>query len=211
MTIQQAYDTWAGSYDTIRNRTRDLEARAIRAVVPAGAYPEAIELGCGTGKNTEWLATQARHLTAVDFSAEMLRQAQRKLPLPHLTFQAANVTQPWEFAPQPADLLTCSLILEHIPDLDHIFAQARLALRPQGLFYIGELHPFKQYQGSKARFDTAAGQVVEVPAYVHHLSDFTESARRHDFSCVQLREWFDEDDRSTTPRLVSFLFQRAGQ
>ena len=210
MNIQQAYNTWADSYDTVQNKTRDLEARAIRAVVPGGQFAEIMELGCGTGKNTEWLATKAAHLTAVDFSQEMLLKAQHKLQQPHITFQQADITQEWHFARTPADLLTCSLILEHIQDLNHVFAQASKALRPNGLFYIGELHPFKQYQGSKARFDTAAGGIFELDCYVHHLSDFTETARRHGFNCVRLDEWFDDDDRAGTPRIVSFLFRRDG-
>lgn len=210
MNIQQAYNTWADSCDTVQNKTRDLEARAIRTVVPRGHFSEIIELGCGTGKNTELLATRAAYLTAVDFSQEMLRKAQRKLQQPHISFQQADITQEWTFAAQPADLLTCSLILEHIQDLSHVFAQARQVLKSNGLFYIGELHPFKQYQGSKARFNTAAGGIFELECYVHHLSDFTEVARRHGFSCVRLDEWFDEDNRATTPRIVTFLFRRDG-
>lgn len=208
MNIQQAYNTWAENYDVVQNKTRDLEARAIRNLIPPGPYAEVIELGCGTGKNTEWLATQAGHLTAVDFSIEMMQKAQQKLPLPHLTFRQADITQPWQFISTPADLLTCSLILEHIQDLGHVFAQAQRALRAGGLFYIGELHPFKQYQGSKARFDTAASGVFELECYVHHISDFTENARLHGFNCVRLQEWFDEDNTSAAPRIVSFLFQK---
>ncbi|KAA9332327.1 class I SAM-dependent methyltransferase [Hymenobacter busanensis] len=209
MNIQQAYNAWSESYDAVVNKTRDLEARAIRALVPAGPYAEVIELGCGTGKNTVWLAAQAGHLTAVDFSADMMAQARQKLPLPHITFQQADVTQPWAFAdPGAVDLVTCSLILEHIPDLDVVFAQASRALRPGGLFYIGELHPFKQYQGSKARFDTAAGHTFELQCYVHHLSDYTESARQHGFGVARLQEWFDEDDRTGPPRIVALLLEK---
>ncbi|MGY2133362.1 class I SAM-dependent methyltransferase [Hymenobacter sp. HD11105] len=208
MNIQEAYNTWADSYDTVLNKTRDLEARAIRAVVPGGHFAQVIELGCGTGKNTEWLATRAAHLTAVDFSQEMLLKAQQKLQQPHISFQQADITQDWQFAHNPANLITCSLILEHIQDLNHVFDQARKALQPNGHFYIGELHPFKQYQGSKARFDTAAGGIFELDCYVHHISDFTEAARRHGFSCVSLQEWFDDNDRTTTPRIVCFLFRR---
>ena len=210
MDIQQAYDAWAGSYDTAANRTRDLEARAIRAVIPRARYAAVLELGCGTGKNTAWLATLTPRLTAVDFSADMLQQARQKLPLPHITFQPADITQPWIFdVPESVALLTASLVLEHIPDLDFIFAQAVRVLQPRGLFYIGELHPFRQYQGSKARFETQPGEVFELPAFVHHLSDFTESARRHGLACGQLREWFDaEPDPAAAPRIVSFLFQK---
>lgn len=207
MNVQQAYNTWAETYDTVLNKTRDLEARAIRRVLASVEAPEILELGCGTGKNTEWLATKAAHLTAVDFSADMLAKARQKLPLPTLEFRQGDITQPWQFITQPADLITCSLILEHIQDLGFVFGQARQALRPGGLFYIGELHPFKQYQGSKARFDTAEG-VFELECYVHHLSDYTESARQHGFSCVALQEWFDEDNRASVPRIATFLFRR---
>lgn len=210
MNIQEAYNTWAGSYDTVVNKTRDLEAVALRALLPTGPHAEVVELGCGTGKNTAWLATQATHLTAVDFSAEMLAQARTKNRHPNVSFYQADVTQPWQFLSGLADVLTCSLILEHVPHLDLVFAPAQKALRPGGLFYVGELHPFKQYQGSKARFDTAEGRPFELECHVHHVSDFTESARRHGFRCAVLQEWFDENNRAGPPRLVSFLFQREG-
>ncbi|UYZ65136.1 class I SAM-dependent DNA methyltransferase [Hymenobacter weizhouensis] len=208
MNVQQAYNTWASSYDMVRNLTRDLEAQVLRAVLPPGSYAEVVELGCGTGKNTAWLAQRAHRLTAVDFSSEMLARAQAAPQPPHVRFQQADITQPWFWLTAPADLLTCSLILEHIQRLDVVFALAQMALRPGGLFYIGELHPFKQYQGSKARFDTAEGGVFELECYVHHISDFTESARRHGFSCQRLQEWFDDEHRAGTPRIVSFLFRR---
>lgn len=208
MSIAQAYNQWATSYDTVANRTRDLEARALRESLPPAALGNVLELGCGTGKNTVWLAEKAARLTAVDFSAGMLRHAQAKLAghQPPVTFVPADITRPWLFVSAPLDLITCSLILEHIQDLDSIFAQARQALRPGGLFYIGELHPFKQYLGSKARFDTPGG-AVELETYGHHLSDFTEGARRHGLRCQQLREWFDADDQAAPPRIVSFVFE----
>jgi len=188
MNVQEAYNTWAGSYDTAPNKTRDLEAVALRVLLPVGPHAEAVELGCGTGKNTAWLATQATHLTAVDFSADMLTQARAKNQHPNVSFHQADITLPWEFLTAPADVLTCSLILEHIRNLDLVFVQAHTALRPGGVFYIGELHPFKQYQGSKARFDTAEGSTFELECHVHHISDFTESARQHGFRCAVLQE-----------------------
>jgi ubiquinone/menaquinone biosynthesis C-methylase UbiE len=208
MKIEDAYNEWASSYDTSANKTRDLEAQAIRAIIPPGPYAEVIELGCGTGKNTEWLATQAGHLTAVDLSREMMDRARQKLPHPHVNFQPADITQPWFFASRPADLLVCSLILEHIEHLEAVFAQARQALRVGGLFYVGELHPFKQYHGTKARFERTGGSLCELECHIHHVSDYTEAARQHSLRCLRLQEWFDTDDRTGTPRIISFLFQR---
>ena len=209
MNIQQAYNTWADTYDTVHNQTRDLEARAIRTVLGDVTAPEILELGCGTGKNTEWLATKAAHVTAVDFSTQMLSRARQKLPLPTVDFKQGDITKDWQFVDKPAALITCSLILEHIQDLNFVFAQAYQALEPNGLFYVGELHPFKQYQGSKARFDTVTG-VFELECYVHHLSDYLASAEQSGLTCVSLREGFDDDNRVGTPRIISFLFQKEG-
>lgn len=208
MDIQQAYNTWADTYDSVLNKTRDLEARAIRSILATTNVSEIVELGCGTGKNTEWLAAKATHVTAVDFSAQMLSKAKEKLQLPNVTFQQGDITKEWHFVDKPADLITCSLILEHIQDLPFVFAQAYRALKSEGLFYIGELHPFKQYQGSKARFDTAAGGVFELECHVHHISDYTESARQQGFTCVALQEWFDEENQAGMPRIASFLFRK---
>ena len=38
-----------------------------------------MELGCGTGKNTVWLAGRARALVALDFSDGMLTRARERL------------------------------------------------------------------------------------------------------------------------------------
>ncbi|MCY7328240.1 MAG: hypothetical protein LH618_06810 [Saprospiraceae bacterium] len=85
--------------------------------------------------------------------------------------------------------------------------QAHQALQPSGLLYLGELHPFKQYQGSKARFETGTG-VFELDCFVHHVSDFFGAASRNGFACIQLNEWFDDDDRTTIPRLLTMVFAK---
>ena len=207
MNIQAAYNAWAETYDTVRNKTRDLEAVAIRQLLAEVPFAEVIELGCGTGKNTEWLAARAAHVTAVDFSVEMLGKAQAKITSANVRFRQADITQEWGFVPHPVDLLTCSLMLEHIPDLGAVFRQAGQALRPDGVFYIGELHPFKQYQGTKARFDDGNG-IFEPECFTHHVSDFVAAGQANGFRCKVLREFFDDNDRAAAPRILALLFQK---
>ncbi|MBF9222071.1 class I SAM-dependent DNA methyltransferase [Hymenobacter ruricola] len=207
MNVQTAYNSWSDTYDTVPNKTRDLEAVAIRQLLADIPLGNVIELGCGTGKNTEWLAAKATQVTAVDFSAEMLARAQAKLAGGSVRFRQADITQPWSWTRQPADVVACSLMLEHIEDLGFVFGQGHAALKPNGFFYLGELHPFKQYLGSKARFETGTG-VVELPCFTHHVSDYLAAARQHGFRCVELREWFDDDDKTTVPRILGLLFQK---
>ena len=59
------------------------------------------------------------------------------------------------------DLVTFSLVLEHIEDLEPVLAKAANCMHSGATLYNGELHPYKQYAGSKARFDTAEGRNLQ--------------------------------------------------
>ncbi len=205
MKTQDAYNHWAVSYDSMPNKTRDLEALVVRDTLSKIKFDKVLEIGCGTGKNTEWLAGQCKKLTAVDFSNEMLEQAKQKNKASHVRFQQADITKPWAF--EKADLVTCSLVLEHIENLSFIFEQAADCLLPGGHFYICELHPFKQLQGSMARFEHE-GNLVQLEYFIHHLSDYFNAAKDNWLTCVDMQEWFDTDNRNETPRLCSLLFKK---
>jgi ubiquinone/menaquinone biosynthesis C-methylase UbiE len=207
LSTQQLYDQWSATYDQVENKTRDLEKTACEQVL-ADILPDSIiELGCGTGKNTEWLAEKATHLTCIDISEDMMSKAREKNKKSNVVFQQADITQPWNFTDRKADLVTCSLILEHIEDLEFIFQQVKDHLKENGHFYVCELHPFKQYSGSKARFETGNGTQV-LTCYNHHISDYLSAAANNELTLVEMNEWFDDSDRSALPRLVSFLFSK---
>jgi len=206
MSTAQHYNQWSATYDTMANKTRDLEKMACQKLLANHSFDILLELGCGTGKNTSWLAEKARRVVAVDFSEGMLQKAKRKVQQENVAFMQADITQPWLFAPEKIEAITCSLILEHIRDLDFVFSEASKKLSCGGWFYICELHPYKQYAGGKARYETEQGsQVLE--CFVHRLSDYTEAAQKHGFTIAALEEWFDEDNRNHPPRLISFLFR----
>ena len=114
----------------------------------------------------------------------------------------------WEFSENQFDLITCSLALEHIENIDFVFAQADKVLRAGGLFYISELHPFKQYQGSKARFETGGGAVFELECFIHHVSEFFAAAKNNRFGLADLKEWFDDDDKTMVPRLLTMIYRK---
>ena len=60
-------------------------------------FDRCLEMGCGTGKNTVWLKGKARHITAVDFSAEMLNLARQKFSPDQIEFVQADISRPWDF------------------------------------------------------------------------------------------------------------------
>lgn len=207
MDTREAYNRWATQYDTNQNKTRDLEARSLRETLAGFSFENGLEIGCGTGKNTEWLVSACTQLTSVDFSEEMLARAREKVTAPNVRFAQADITRPWTFAEGTYDLVTFSLVLEHIEHPEPIFEKVAQVLRPGGHVYVGELHPGKQYAGSKARFDTAEGRHI-VACYTHHLTDFTQAAARYGLQPVHINEYFDGDDRSLLPRILTLLFRK---
>lgn len=204
MNVQEAYDQWAEQYDSCGNPTRDLEGVAIREVLNGILVGRCLEIGCGTGKNTQWLATISSHVTAVDLSAEMLQRAKEKLNGSAVEFVQADITGDWNFGTEPFDLVTFSLVLEHIKNLNHIFHKVKQYTHPGSLVYVGELHPFKQYTGTKARFDTPQGVQV-VNCFNHHISDFTSAAISQGFRILDLKEYFDPQPETCIPRIMALL------
>lgn len=208
--VQTAYSQWAATYDTDRNLTRDLDQRVTDTVLAGRRYRSILEIGCGTGKNTQLLARIGDHVHAVDFSEGMLAQARAKEFGPNVAFSVADLTQPWPYAARSVDLIVCNLVLEHIADLVAVFAEAGRTLAPAGQLFVCELHPFKQYLGSKATFQRDQTR-IQPPAFVHHLSEFFDAAARAGFALTSLEEWWhddDDDDQHAPPRLVSFMFTK---
>lgn len=206
MSVQKAYDSWSQQYDTNINKTRDLEARCLQETLADISFESCLEIGCGTGKNTAWLLTRAKTITAVDLSAEMLAKAKEKINSANVEFIQADILKDWNFAKKKYDLVNFSLVLEHIENLEPIFENVSNKIAGGGYVYIGELHPFKQYNGSKARFDTDEGRHI-VSCFNHNISDFIQAAKKYGFNISDMDEYFDEDDRSTIPRILTILLQ----
>ena len=205
MDTQQAYNQWAATYDSVVNKTRDLELLAGQELLSNADFTTVLEIGCGTGKNTAWISQRTKTLTSVDFSDGMINIAKEKIKDEHVKFQQADLAKPWDF--KKVSLIICSLVLEHIENIDFIFEQAANTLETNGCFYICELHPYKQLEGSRAKFEQG-DKLVELEYFIHHIGDFFSAAIKNGFQCINLKEWFDENNRSTTPRLVSFLFKK---
>ncbi len=206
MNTQSAYDNWSSQYDTNINRTRDLEAIALQQTLAHIEFNDCLEIGCGTGKNTAWLIGKAKTITAVDLSAEMLAKAKEKINSEKVDFIQADILQEWDFADKKYGLVSFSLVLEHIEDLDSVFKKVSKVISAGGYIYIGELHPFKQYSGSKARFTTETGEQV-VSCFDHHVSDFVRAAKDNGFEIIDINEYFDDDDRTTIPRILTLLLR----
>ena len=207
MDIGNAYNSWSSQYDTNDNKTRDLEALALQKILQGKSFKHCLEIGCGTGKNTAWLLSICDQITAIDLSKGMLDIAKNKIQSDKVNFIEVDITNDWTFAKHTYDLVTFSLMLEHIEDLDAVFQKVSKVTTVGSWVYIGELHPFKQYAGSKARFETESGTQV-VTCFNHHVTDFIQASNASGFQLIQLDEQFDDADRSQLPRILNLVFEK---
>ncbi|HET6821680.1 MAG TPA: class I SAM-dependent methyltransferase [Anaerolineales bacterium] len=207
ISIQKAYNEWSHTYDTDQNLTRDLDEQILREELTNLRFKSILEIGCGTGKNTVFLAQRGTRVHALDFSEGMIQKARQKVKADHVRFSTADLTQRWPCEDRAYDLVVCNLVLEHIEDLSVIFSEALRVLEPQGKFLVNELHPFRQYEGKKARFGQGES-ITEIPAFVHHISEFVNAASDNGWKLLQLKEHWHEQDQGKLPRIISFLFEK---
>jgi malonyl-CoA O-methyltransferase len=213
LDVARAYDRWAASYDAQRNTTRDLDAEVVRRAPLAVEGADVLELGCGTGKNTAWLAGRARTLLALDFSAGMLARARQRLAdagMRHVALVRHDVRDPWPLRDGAVDVVVGNLVLEHVDDLAPVYAEAARVLRPGGRLLLCELHPERQRRGGQAHFtDAATGATVHVPAHRHTVGEYVNGGLAAGLALRHLGEWLEEGaPEDAPPRLLSVLFAR---
>jgi ubiquinone/menaquinone biosynthesis C-methylase UbiE len=208
--VAQAYDRWSRRYDDDHNATRDLDARVLRQSPLHVADARVLELGCGTGKNSEWLAARARTLVALDFSPGMLDVARRRVRSERVRFVEHDITHRWPVEPSSIDLVVGNLVLEHVRDLGPIYAEAARVLRAGGELFLCELHPYRQLRGGQAHFEDAeTNETVPVTAYRHSVSEYVNGGIAAGFRLRALGEHVEESTASdSAPRLLSVLFER---
>ena len=199
------YNDWADQYDNNINPTRDLDKVVTQESLSDLNFSNVLELGCGSGKNTEWLITKADKLIGIDFSSRMLELARKKISSKNVSFICADLNEKWPVNNNSFDLATINLTLEHIKILDHIFNSLFIKLRKGGKCFVCELHPEKQLAGSKARFQ-ANGTEIVLDVFQHSELDYVQSAEKVGFSLLAKKDWYD--DEKDLPRLISFLFEK---
>jgi len=100
-----------------------------------------LEVGCGDGYGSAYLAEVASEVIGVDYERDVIAKAQNKYRAPNLCFsymEAANL----EFEENSFDIICSFQVIEHIP-LDKLLlylSEIKRALKNKGEFYLSTLN-----------------------------------------------------------------------
>jgi malonyl-CoA O-methyltransferase len=184
-SIQGGYDRWAATYDHDGNPLMALEEPVVKAALGDVRGLTVLDLGCGTGRYSIWLARAGAKVTAVDFSEGMLTEARKKLEQSAgqnresqpVRYIAADLHEPLQFAGASFDLVVSGLVLEHLREFGTFFGEVHRVLKPGGRAVISAMHPAMFLRGAQARFtDPVSGEVVQPGSIAHSLGEVVMAA-----------------------------------
>ena len=159
--VRDGYDRWARVYDHDANPLPALEEPHVRGL-------DAVDLGCGTGRHTVWLAEAGARVTAVDFSSGMLKRARRKVGPAVVRFVVHDLHEPLPFDDASFDVAVSGLVLEHLRDLPAFFGEVRRVLRADGRAVVSAMHPAMFLRDSRARFTDPDSRKIVGPGSLRH-------------------------------------------
>lgn len=193
VSVREGYGRWQSGYENTVHDLMDLALLDRLEEVSWADVTYAVDLGCGSGRTAAWLTARgAEVIDGVDVTPEMLDQANERGH--HRRVIEADVRS----TGLPADayeLAVCSLVDEHLPELDGLYFEARRLLRHPGAFVLVGYHPFfLMGSGMPTHFEDADGESTAIETHVHLFSDHVTAARTAGFAAGELVEGVIDDD-----------------
>jgi malonyl-CoA O-methyltransferase len=132
---REAYRLWAENYPPYaHNLLMEVEERAVRDVLPPVRAKRVLDLACGTGRYADLLHERGAHVTAFDFSYEMLTRSKPKYARALADMCALPLCT------DSIDVIVCGLAVGHLEDLEPALREMERVLAPQGTLIYSDFH-----------------------------------------------------------------------
>ncbi|MCC7372839.1 MAG: methyltransferase domain-containing protein [Chloroflexi bacterium] len=129
--LERFGEGWTGAY----------EHTAFKALLPDLTGRRALDLGCGTGQWTAYLAEcGAAEVVGVDLSERMLAVARRDRAHPRVTYQRASMEEA-AFPPECFEVVISSLAFHYVEDFAALARRIASWLTPGGHLVFSNEHP----------------------------------------------------------------------
>ena len=191
--VREGYGAWQPTYEETVEDVMDLALLDRVATVEWSAITAVADLGCGTGRTAVWLQGRgATGIDGVDVTPEMLEVARQRGV--HRSLAVADVRD--SGLPAGAyELVVCSLVDEHLPDVTPLYAEAARLLAAGGAFVLVGFHPyFIMVSGMPTHFECDDGEPVAIETHVHLPGEHVTAARAAGLSLEELHEGLVDDE-----------------
>lgn len=195
VSARAGYDLWAPHYALDANPLLALQRRRMEPMLPPIRGRRVVDLACGTGRWLERIAARApRYFLGVDFSYGMLQRASEVPALNGHAFCGDCSSLP--LRDRCADVVLCSLALDHIPDLEGFAREAARIADDGAVLLLSEFHPDAHARGWKRTFQKGDA-TFELEVTPRTLTDVHQAFAAAEFWLEQHEEpCFDEPERS---------------
>jgi ubiquinone/menaquinone biosynthesis C-methylase UbiE len=137
----------------------------------------------------------------------MLSKARAKPGAAIVHFVRHDLATGLPFASQTFDQVTCSLMLEHMRDLESALREMARICRSDGFILLSDLHPAMWLFGIQVQFtDPVTGRQMQPASMAHQLSDYVMAATRAGLYIKHMSEHFvDEALAVQSPRARQWI------
>ena len=206
LSTSEGYDRWSEIYDTNNNPLTALDEQVFFDHFSKDLNDLKIaDLGCGTGRVSNMLASHGAQVTGIDGSEGMLSKAAERSGN-NISYQHHNFESPLPYDDNQFDHVVSCLVLEHIEDLSLFFSEANRVCKPEGIVYLTGMHPGMMLKGNEANFtDPVTGEEVRPKGYRHEIADFVNSIKASGLELIELKEYFGTQELSDKfPKAVKY-------
>ena len=188
--IRRSFSRAALFYDQYAFIQKKVAARLIDRI-GGQTFRKILEIGCGTGNYTTMLMQKfpAAHITAIDFSAEMITMAARKMPPPAATAEESDpkrlnghgrvcllVEDGETFFPKTEkkyDLITSNSTFQWLTDLKKGLEHYRALLAPKGTILFSVMGPETFCELHEVMEEVLPGEVKMAARYFARFDNVT--------------------------------------
>jgi SAM-dependent methyltransferase len=130
-----SYDANAAAYADYYFPKHAMHDHLDRFLALLPAQGPVIDMGCGPGQDSAYLAGKGREVIGADLCPGMIREATRRVPTAR--FMVHDMRNAWTFSPAAAGIWLCSSLLhlprnDVLPTLQHL----KSAMRSDGVLYL---------------------------------------------------------------------------